>query len=77
MGKTWQSSPGKQRGLTSGDAPWLALSLVFHALPCGRVQTIKPTLFFSFKPQNPWDTNVIKLKKAGMSYWTSPRDQVQ
>ena len=24
---------------------WLALSLFFHALPCGRVQTRKPTLF--------------------------------
>ena len=25
---------------------WLALCLVFHALPCGRVQTRKPTLFY-------------------------------
>jgi hypothetical protein len=25
---------------------WLALSLVFHALPCGRVQTRKPTLSY-------------------------------
>jgi hypothetical protein len=24
---------------------WLALSLVFHPPPCGRVQTRKPTLF--------------------------------
>jgi hypothetical protein len=24
---------------------WLALSLIFHTQPCGRVQTRKPTLF--------------------------------
>ncbi len=31
---------------------WLALSLAFHALPCGRVQTRKPTLFYpsNFNP---------------------------
>ena len=30
---------------------WLTLGLVFHALPCGRVQTGKPTFLLSLKPQ--------------------------
>jgi hypothetical protein len=47
---------------------WLVAGFLFHALPCGKPQTRKPT-FFIPQPSFRWDTNVnfhgSKLGKLG------------
>jgi hypothetical protein len=48
---------------------WLTLSLVFHALPCGRVQTGKPTFFIS-KTSTPVSQQCIFFIS---SYWMTGR----
>lgn len=44
-------------------ARWLADRLFFHPRPCGRVQTCKPTLFFTSPNHQSWET-AVNLKES-------------